>query len=226
MLLFANNREGIHYMTFHKLSNAAQPTASEGLTLLMVGSYAPVHMGHFSSLLAAKDVVEAQNETISNIVLTPNSDSYVIDVKLKGGTGRWSFAQRVLQFTNQESPFTSPAFVDDISGARPPELTITETSVRNIELRLGVEACKVILVVGSDQVASMKQHINDNRAICVKRPGVIDPIDSLYEEQWFSEAVDTGRYIITEREHSGGDISSTDIRNELEITRSGVMLCD
>lgn len=221
MLLFINNSEGIHHMTFHKLSNAENPATSEGLTLLMVGSYAPVHEGHFSSMLAAKDALESQNEPVSNIVFTPNSDSYVTDIKLRDTTGRWNFTQRVLQFTRQDSPFKVPTFVDNVSGARPPELSITETSVHNVERCLGVEACKIVLVVGSDQVASMKQHIQENRAICVKRPGIITPIERLFRERWFSEAVNTGRYIITEREHSGGDICSTDIRNELEYQKVG-----
>jgi nicotinic acid mononucleotide adenylyltransferase len=121
----------------------------------------------------------------------------------------------VSEFISIDHPLSIPVFVDDISGLKAPEKTITEAAIENVERELGIAACQIVLTVGSDQVNSMKRYLIDNRAVCVLRPGSVDSVDKLKKEDWFRDMVESGRYIITNRENSEVDISSTNIRKTL-----------
>ena len=180
----------------------------------MVGSFAPVHEGHFDAMFSAERAMHERGEDVSSVVFAPNSDSYV-SIKLNDKNGRWSFAQRVLEFSRHDPQFLASGYVDDITGVKPPEKSISEAVVENVQRRLGVEACKIVLVVGSDQVASMRPHLDTNRAICIIRPGSESQVSKHFEENWFAEAVANNQYMLSRRQNTDFDISSTDIRARL-----------
>jgi len=194
-----------------RLSENILPSENNGNTLMMVGSFAPVHNGHFDAMESAEKSLIQRGEIVSANVFAPNSDSYV-SVKLDDSTGIWNFQRRVNEFRIFESHTRSPAYVDDLTGINPPELSISEEAMSTAALRLGIEACRVILVVGSDQIDSMKPHLNSNRAICVVRPGTEAMIRERLEEKWFRDAVGDGSYLMTNRRFIDYDISSTQIR--------------
>jgi hypothetical protein len=69
--------------------------------------------------------------------------------------------------------------------------------------------------VGSDQIASVRPHLRDFRAVCVLRPGAATPLFAVLRKKWFRRAVADRRLLLTERDDVGMDISSTAIRAEL-----------
>lgn len=202
-------------MSILRLSDIEKPTIGKGVALVMVGSFAPIHRGHFDAMLAAKKAIEDMNEDVSVVAMAPNSDSYV-SIKLQDKTGEWNFERRISEFEKIDSQLMIPTFVDDISGLKPPEKTITEEVVKNVQTELGIKACNIVLVVGSDQVESMKPHLQSNRAVCVIRPGSTDQIKCLDDQVWFVDAVASGRYIITNRKNPYLDIASASIRNQID----------
>ena len=201
-------------MSLSRLSNAEKLSEDSGVVLVMVGSFAPVHVGHIDSIIAATETLRDNGEIVSAAVLTPNSDSYV-SLKLDDKVGEWNFERRVLDFDKIDYPSTVPIFVDDLSGARPPERTITESAIQNIKKELGMKACQIIIVVGSDQAYSVRPHLKSNRAVCVIRPGNADTITHLKQSRWFRKAESKGQYIISDRANPDLCISSTKIRNNL-----------
>lgn len=201
-------------MSLIHLSTIENFEQGQGSALVMVGSFAPVHEGHFDAIMSAERAMIAKGEDVSALVFAPNSDSYV-STKLKDTDGDWNFQRRISEFMKFDFQFKAPAFIDDITGRNPPERSISEETITTIEQRLGIQASKALLVVGSDQVASMKPHLEANRAVCVIRPGSIGSVLEYSNEDWFSEAVRQDRYILTERNNRVTDISSTKIRADL-----------
>lgn len=199
-------------MPIERLSINRTPINPSGNLLMMVGSYAPVHAGHIDAMESAARALTESDERVSATIFTPNSDSYVVSVKLQDTEGKWNFERRVSEFQLQDMDLSIPAFVDDITGSKPPERSISEEAIDTAVHHLGTIASKVILVVGSDQINSMKPHLATNRAICVLRPGSQHLVDESMREQWFRDAVHDGRYILTNRKITERDISSTEVR--------------
>jgi len=180
--------------------------------LVMVGSFAPIHAGHIDAMQSAESAFLKQyNERLIAKVFAPNSDSYV-SIKLNDKNGEWNFDKRVSEFDKLDSEFDITAYVDDITGKNPPEKSISDEVIATVSRKIGIAASKVVLVVGSDQLASMKPHIQNNRAVCVLRPGSLDVLLKYKDQEWFERAFYDGRYIITTRTDMIKDISSTAIR--------------
>lgn len=199
-----------------KLSTASNYRNSDASGLIMVGSYAPVHEGHFDAMRSAERRLIVQDGDIAGNVFAPNSDSYVLK-KLNDTKGVWNFSRRVNEFTSRESGTLSRSYVDNITGLTPPELSISEEVIDTVSHTLGIKACNLVLVVGTDQVASMQSHLEYNRAICVMRPGSESVLQSVVTEDWFREATSSDRLLLTSRENVKVDISSTQIRKQLEV---------
>lgn len=212
-------------MSILRLSTTEKSEPNQGAALVMVGSFAPVHEGHFDAIMSAERTMIAKGEDVSALVFAPNSDSYV-STKLNDTNGDWNFQRRVSEFMKFDFQFRASAFVDDITGRTPPEKSISEEVIDTVERQLGIQASKSVLVVGSDQVASMRSHLETNRAICVIRPGNISKVLDHSNENWFTEAVSQGRYILTERQNRVTDINSTEIRANLARLAMRVNLRD
>lgn len=209
-------------MNIERLSLASSKAGSEGSTLVMVGSFAPVHYGHIDTMQAATRVVESEIGPVNARVFAPNSDSYV-SLKLNDTTGLWGFERRVAEFETIEVSTTQPFLVDDISGRQSPEESISQKVVETISQYLGTEACRVVLVVGSDQIRSMEPHLETNVAVCVVRPTYDDIVKPVLEEPWLVEAVNSRRYLITRQEDPDLTVSSTAVRNSV-LDRRGLIL--
>jgi nicotinic acid mononucleotide adenylyltransferase len=188
----------------------------------MVGTFAPVHEGHFDAMRSAERALAARGEDASAVIFAPNSDSYV-SVKLEDTDGTWNITNRIAEFLSRDAGTCSQAYVDDISGLKPPERSISKTVTDNVHKQLGITAFNSILVVGSDQIASVRPHLDNNRAICILRPGYADLVNKHFEEDWFLESVKSGRYILAERENSEVDVNSTCIRALLKRTRERLL---
>lgn len=199
-------------MKVERLSEATELPFNDGSTLVMVGSFAPVHSGHFDAMASAKRTLNDIGDTVNAAIFAPNSDSYV-SFKLNDIKGEWSFANRVEEFINCNA-LDIPTYVDDITGSRPPERSISDEVIDTATRRLGIEACRTVLVVGSDQVASMRPHLGTNRAICVIRPRFEDYVKVNIEEEWLRQALADGSYMITHQENPELVISSTVIRQQ------------
>lgn len=198
-------------LDIRRLSSADKISSPSSVGLIVVGSFAPVHEGHFDAMRSAERALQARDWEVSANVFSPNSDSYVRQ-KLQDSEGIWSFGRRVNGFIGSYCGTTSPSFVDDISGSTPPERSISEAAVTSTSRQLGIRACNLMLVVGSDQIASMRSHLQTNRAICILRPGYETVLEEYAQSNWFMEAVEAERYILADREDSEKDISSTEIR--------------
>ena len=74
-----------------RLSTAEKYQNSDASGLVMVGSYAPVHDGHFDAMRSAEKRLMAMDD-VAGCVFAPNSDSYVLK-KLQDDQGIWSYRQ-------------------------------------------------------------------------------------------------------------------------------------
>lgn len=122
-----------------------------------------------------------------------------------------------LMNSTRESGTLSRSYVDDVTGLTPPEVSISEEVIDTVSHRLGIKACSLVLVVGTDQIASMQSHLEYNRAICVLRPGSEAVLQNVVDEDWFKEATSEDRLLLASRENIKVDISSTQIRKQLEV---------
>jgi nicotinic acid mononucleotide adenylyltransferase len=181
----------------------------------MVGSYAPVHSGHFDTMRSAERRLLTTGDDIAGNVFAPNSDSYVLK-KLDDEDGVWNFDRRISEFVSRSSGTEGVSYVDNITGSKPPEKSISESVIDTVSSRLGIRACSLVLVVGMDQIRSMEPHLDSNRAICVLRPGYESQLQEVAQDDWFVDAIDTKRLLLTSRENTEIDISSTIIRKKLE----------
>lgn len=200
-----------------RLSTASKYQDSNASGLIIVGSYAPVHEGHFDAMRSAEKRLMIQDHDIAGNIFAPNSDSYVLK-KLRDTQGAWNFNRRVEEFVTRESGTSSKSYVDDITGTAPPELSISEEVIDTVSDKLGIRACNLVLVVGTDQINSMQSHLERNRAVCVLRPGSEAVIRDVINEDWFKEATSENRLLLTSRENIRVDISSTQIRKQLEAS--------
>lgn len=203
------------------LSEANASWFGEGVFLLMVGSYAPAHAGHVAAMKAARIALTERGQKVAGMIYVPNTDSYV-SFKIQDTTGAWNFARRVAVLREMAANEQTPVIVDDISGSRPiGRLSITRTAMASAARRLGISEDRLVVVVGSDQAASMKPYLATNQAICVVRPGAVALVLNLFQEEWFYRAVASGRYLFTERDNPYEDISSTAMRQAAQnIERS------
>lgn len=209
-------------MNIERLSYSDGLKETGGSTLVMVGSFAPVHYGHLDVMKSAERAVSDRIGPVNAAVFAPNSDSYV-SIKLSDTLGEWSFDRRITEFDAIRSNLDTPVFVDDLTGLTPPERSISDEVIQTVSQRLGLLACQAILVVGSDQIASMRPHLENNRAVCVVRPNYEGYVQEAMQEDWLREAVSEGRYIITTQEDPDLVISSTAIRHNFVDAKGGIL---
>ncbi len=198
-----------------RLSIASEYHNCHASGLILVGSYAPVHDGHFDAMRSAERHLLATGSDVAGSVFVPNSDSYVLK-KLGNKDSTWSFDRRVSEFLSRDSGTKSLSYVDDITGVIPPEKSINESVMDTVSDKLGIKACSLVLVTGMDQIRSMEPHLYTNRAICVLRPGYKSKLQEVAQDDWFLDAINDERLMLTTRENIEADISSTLIRKELE----------
>jgi len=191
-----------------------QPQTNES-ALIMVGSFAPLHPGQIDAMESAERVLLSIGDSAAGAVFAPNSDSYV-SVKLNDTDGKWSFDRRVSHFLGKDAKLATPVYVDDITGKTPPERSISEEVIDTVSKQLGTKACNAVLVVGSDQILSMKAHIERNRVICVLRPGYINALYEHENDAWFKDAVYEHRFFITTHMDMASKLSSTAIRENVQ----------
>ena len=195
------------------ISDVHPESVPQGNAIIMVGSFAPIHRGHFDAIHAASTALLGRGVPVDSLVLTPNSAEYV-QRKLPDYHHEWTYERRIQKILEHNPHPHIPTYVDDISGRTARHEEINPHVPRTIERYLGHSACQIYLVVGSDQILSMEQHLRDdaNRAICVLRPNNLADIKERLEIPWVANAVKSERFIITEREDMDNDISSTAIR--------------
>jgi nicotinic acid mononucleotide adenylyltransferase len=200
-------------MAIERLSGVSRVENPSGDVVAMVGSFAPIHDGHFDAVRSACMALARNGHDLDSIVLAPNSTEYVYR-KLGDDYGGWTFERRILEILSRDINYKAPVYVDDWSGRVAGLDHINDYVPKSINRSLGIAACQVNLVVGSDQLLSLEYHLADkeNRAICVLRPGRPGLTDSQFKTSWVLDALDSGRLIVTERENMEVDVSSTDIR--------------
>lgn len=206
--------------SIERLSSSSKYRNSDASGLIIVGSYAPVHRGHFDAMRSAERHLLATGDDVAGNVFAPNSDSYVLNKKLGDEDSVWSFDRRVSEFLSRDSGTESLSYVDDITGATPPEKSISESVIDTVSDKLGIKACSLVLVVGMDQIRSMEAHLDTNRAICVLRPGYESKLQDVAQDDWFLDAINDERLLLTSRENTEIDVSSTVIRRKLESAAS------
>lgn len=140
--------------SIERLSDSNKYHSSNASGLIIVGSYAPVHDGHFDAMRSAERRLLKDGDDIAGNIFAPNSDSYVLK-KLNDKDGVWNFNRRISEFVSRRSGTESVSYVDDITGSKPPEKSISESVIDTVSSRLGIKACSLVLVVGMDQIRSM-----------------------------------------------------------------------
>ena len=202
-------------MNIRRISSLEKPLQSKGSTIVMVGSFAPVHKGHFDAVRAAGNALRERDIELDQVVLTPNSHDY-LHRKLVEESSPWTYDRRITEILSRDTPITDvPAYVDDISGLSVGLNEINDRVPHTLSRSLGVAAEQLYLITGSDQILSMEGHLADpsKRAICVLRPdGKLDTAHAQLALPWARRAIEEGRYIVTEREDMEVDVSSTAIR--------------
>lgn len=195
--------------------------SGEDYAVVMVGSFAPVHSGHFDAVDAAYTALQSQERRVGSLVLVPNSAEYLAS-KFDGKDFGWTYEKRIEKITQQSNRLPIPAYVDNISGVTARHEQINAHVPRTLHHHLGLSACQLFFVVGSDQLPSMETHLksSDSRAICVLRPGNLEGVESYLAQDWAQEATRQTRLIVTERADMINDISSTAIR--LQSSRATV----
>ncbi len=185
----------------------------DGVVLIMVGSFAPAHVGHVAAMTAATAAIERSDQRMAGVVYVPNGDSYV-SFKIHDSCRVWNFERRIELLMELVPSLEVPTFVDDISGSTPiVDKSITKTAITTASERLGVNPDRFVVVVGSDQAASVEPYVTTNQAVCVVRPGAVAALLNLLKEEWFRRAAASGQYLFTERDNPYEDISSTQIRS-------------
>lgn len=199
----------------NRISESLSTGEREGNALVIVGSFAPIHDGHFDAVQAASTALLERGDTVDSLVLTPNSEEYVRN-KISANRDAWSYERRIKGILSRDPHPATPTYVDDVSGPMAELRQINDYVPHTVRRHLGFTASQTVLVVGSDQLLSMQSHLEneDNRAVCVLRPGSMSQLGDHLGIPWVAKAVEAERFIITERADMENDISSTVIRNQ------------
>ena len=200
------------------LTNQEPYSKQNGRAVVLVGSFAPVHDGHFDALTSAVKAVERHDTFVEAAMLVPNSDAYLTR-KLGSCASEWPYSKRVKTIACRHPEHEVPTFVDDISGSQIGLGEINLAVPQTIERHLGFTALDTYFIVGSDQLLSMEAHLSgtQNRSVCVLRPGRIDEIKPYLTASWVKESLRAGRLLITTRKNMDTDISSTDCRQNQTV---------
>jgi nicotinic acid mononucleotide adenylyltransferase len=201
-----------------KLSENFSTRDRQGSAVVMVGSFAPVHRGHFDAVKAASAALLERDIPVEALVLTPNSAEYVRR-KLGREHVSWTHERRVEKILEQDPHPHISTYVDDVSGPTARHEQINNHVPVTLSQRLGFQAYQMYLVVGSDQLPTMEEHLDNelNRAVCVLRPGSIESVKESLTTSWVINAMRSNRLIVTKREDMNTDVSSTAVRRATVI---------
>ncbi len=205
------------------LSETLMTDSRKGNAIVMVGSFAPIHDGHFDAVHSASAALINRGHSVESLVLAPNSSEYLQN-KLAEESDEWPYERRVEYILGRDPHPTIPTYVDDISARLAHEKQINNFIPKTIQRRLGFDALQLYLVVGSDQLLSMEAHLSEEegKAVCVLRPGSMDEVQERLKISWISDATASERLIITERGNMEQDVSSTAIRRSVRRADSVV----
>jgi nicotinic acid mononucleotide adenylyltransferase len=203
-------------LSINALSNTYPEGERQGTAIVMGGTFAPIHRGHFDAMHAASEALVDRGLLVEAVVFMPNSKEYV-QRKLPASHHEWPYERRVQGILDKDPHPHIPTYVDDISGRTSELRDINAYAPSTIRRHLGFGALQLYLAVGSDQLLSLEPHLEDemNQAICVLRPDNLDELQERLEIPWVAEAVASGRFIITEREDMQHDVSSTELRRSV-----------
>lgn len=197
-----------------RLSETHLPEERDGNAVVMIGSFAPIHSGHFDAAFSACAALEENEVPVESLVFTPNSAEYVRR-KLPGEHKTWTYEHRIQRILDEIPHPRVPTYVDDVSGSpEHQELILNSRVPITIRRHLGFRANQLYLLVGSDQLLSVRLHLENttNKAVCVLRPGCMDEVDENLTIPWISDAVESKRLIVTEHGDMINAISSSAIR--------------
>jgi nicotinic acid mononucleotide adenylyltransferase len=180
----------------------------------MVGSYAPPHSGHLSAMSAASEALSRIGESVVCHCYVPNRDQYVLQ-KVHDPEGEtWNAGNRISRLMDLLAGNDLRSRIDDISISDRSQRAITDVAINTICGALGIDQSRVVIVVGSDQVTSVRPHLLRSRAVCVLRPGHLNSLTAAFSKKWFRQAVSDGTYLITERSYPYVEPSSSAARLE------------
>ncbi len=204
----------------NRLSETHTPQTREGTAVVMIGSFAPIHSGHFDAAFSACAALEEREIPVESLVFTPNSAKYV-QRKLPDEHEVWTYEHRIQRIVDEAPHPRIATYVDDVSGtADRKELILNGRVPVTIRRHLGFRANQLYLVVGSDQLLSVEAHLKDeiNKAVCVLRPGSLDEIDENLRMPWVADAVETNRIVVTRHQDMVNAISSSAIRRAAALS--------
>jgi len=201
--------------------DAPSSSSFEGKILVLIGSYAPVHQGHVELLNNAANWYIEQGITVKAAVLAPNSESYVTRKLSNSGyhLELGSITNRI-QTISEFVPDTLPdsdviTVVDDLSCIEVDGHGFINTiTVKNIAKRFGCKRSDVVMIVGADQLGSMKGYLKHNDCLVVSRPGQNDQMFELIRVPWVQRALRMFKLTIIDRPESCVSMSSTEIRKQ------------
>ena len=207
----------IEQVKISRISDTCPTLPRSGNVVAMVGSFAPLHNGHLDAVYSASKALTERGIYVESAVFIPNSDEY-LSRKLCDDNTIWTYERRIDKiYASDITHLGVPVFVDDVSGRTVGLEQINNRVPDTIKRHLGFTACQTFFVVGSDQLLSMEAHLEneENRAICVLRPGNLDNVQKYLSLPWVMKALEAERFFITEREDMINDISSSKIRKSV-----------
>lgn len=221
-MVLSTNTNMSEQAKINTLSSSSPVGNRQGNAIVMVGSFAPIHKGHFDAVRAASIALSQRGYPVESVVLTPNSPQYV-QRKLPEYHRTWTYERRIQEILRSPAVPHISTYVDDVSGRSAGLEQINDFVPFTIRRHLGFTACQTHLIVGSDQILSVESHLRNetNRAVCVLRPGTQDYAMEQLDRPWVAEAVEEGRFIIAEREDMENDYSSSAIRQSV-VAGSGM----
>lgn len=185
------------------------------IVLLLIGSFAPFHQGHISTMEAAATKLQQEGYEIAAKIFTPNGDTYVVNEKLKDK--EWNYNKRIgIICKTLVEERVERSYVDDLSGIGSLKGSITQRAVATVSTVFNISPKQIFVVVGSDQVDSLENILRNSRCICVLRQGSIMNVISQFSHGWFYQAYKSDKCFVTEKQNPLEDISSTEIRLQLK----------
>lgn len=207
-----------------RLSEARVQATGEGLSdgkiLVLIGSFAPVHLGHLELIQNASNWLDDQERKARAVVLVPNSQSYVAK-KLSGSEHqhlasideRLSKMEKFLPAALEKSG--TPVYIDDISCmlAKDGEF-LNVICIETILKALGGTTDDIIVILGSDQLKSMQPYWRSTETVVISRPGYNDEMYAMLRKRWVQKALRLFKLSIVDRPEGCVSMSSTKIREQ------------
>lgn len=200
--------------------SAPQNKIPDGKIIVLIGSFAPIHLGHIELINNAANWVVSQGRTVRSAVLVPNSQTYV-ENKLRDSPHRHiaSLEERLAKMEDFTPCFLAetetPVFIDDVSCRYVPDGALLNViSISNITVLFNCEPEDIIVVLGSDQLKSMQPYWRRTESVVFARPGYNDEMYAMLRKRWVHKALRLFKLSIVERPEGCVSTSSTQIRDQ------------